>query len=407
MWDVDIGSSTLTERTRNVPLMGVQQTGDDNGVWRHIGTLTLALVPPSQRHVALVPVAQLPVATERTHFSVDDQLSRLHGMTRQKSDDIRMLARKLEQMQKALNALDAHRQELDHDRHALLQENGATERQLAELTEPLVTDLDFDLLLSLPGGIEKTMQLVTGAEVRWSRARDKVISLWGEYKQLQPQIEWVSQVQRRIQEIDAAHTEQQKAMRRAQERCREVANVEADVLHRQSMIRGLDQRARQAQGRASVPVEAALAISKERGKRDSLREVAAQLEILDRNLQPVSTSECNDCGTDRRDLALALQHGFERVASLLDEIEALRRPEDFGPRLASCRRAGAEAAEAIEALKLRHEDLSRQAEALQVKGQDQELSFARTIAQLKIRLTETEAKSMELEKRLGLPTVAA
>merc|ERR1711920_1122443 len=132
-------------------------------------------------------------------------------------------------MQKALVSVDAHRGDLERERGNLLQQTEGQRRYLQELAEPDLTDLDIELILSLPNGNAKIGNTLTGATERWSRARDHVISLWKDYQEAQSHVGKARHAQKQLRDFESIHAEQQRVLEKFKRRHAEVRQVRETV----------------------------------------------------------------------------------------------------------------------------------------------------------------------------------
>lgn len=306
-------------------------------------------------------------------------------------------------MQRALAALETHRAELQEERTSLLLDGESSQRQLRRMMEPDLTDLDVEILLTLPDGTERTARLFLGAEERWKRARDRVLSQWEELQRASQGMHRTRQLQQRFRELEAVHVEQQRALEQARSCCWEGAAAREAALNQRQMIRCLEERIRDAASWAGARAPLRdFALCKEKSQQDSLREVAVQLDILARREQRLQQGPCE------AELANLLRQKTQRVSLLLDELEQLqRRPEDVvgaqlaaGRQLFACAQRAAEAAQASMTLELQCEELRGQTEALEAESQQAALSFARQLAGLEVQLADREARCTWLEQRV-------
>merc|ERR1712125_22053 len=102
----------------------------------------------------------------------------------------------------------------------------------------------------------------------------------------------------------AVRIEQQRALELATKRYQDMAMVREAAMHQQRMIKGLELKVQEAKTRrqedGGVSAEAELLLSKERGKRDELREAAAQLEITTRPTRPKEMhATCDEAVADQ------------------------------------------------------------------------------------------------------------
>jgi len=59
--------------------------------------------------------------------------------------------------------------------------------------------------MSLRGGLERTSQVLIGAEVRWFNLRERVIGQWHKYEEAQRSATRTSQLHSKIDRLHAAH----------------------------------------------------------------------------------------------------------------------------------------------------------------------------------------------------------
>ena len=122
---------------------------------------------------------------------------------------LQLVATRLSAMQQVLNALTAHEADLSHDKDQELSEMKRLELILKELKEPFLTDLDFELMLSMPQGVKKVANLLLAAEQRWKNAREDVIGRWAEFTSLRQKLGEVQRLQQQLKDFQQVHKEQQ------------------------------------------------------------------------------------------------------------------------------------------------------------------------------------------------------
>ena len=83
------------------------------------------------------------------------------------------------------------------------------ETKLRNLTEPYMTDLDIEVLVSLPFGYRKMSMILLSAEHRWRSARDHVIAQWSEYTLLKEKLQEVKLLHQQLKDFSSVRKEQQ------------------------------------------------------------------------------------------------------------------------------------------------------------------------------------------------------
>eukprot|EP00438_Fugacium_kawagutii_P007439 Skav210448 [mRNA] locus=scaffold1297:175402:178522:+ [translate_table: standard] len=166
----------------------------------------------------LVAPEKLEVSSSRTPFAPAAQLEKLQSMNQALRKTLHLLAMKLSAMQQSLNVVSAHEADLLKEQEQLLSDMKRLELTLKELKEPYMTDLDVELLLSMPQGARKMANVLLAAEQRWKDAREEVIGRWAEFTSLRQKLGEVQQLQKQLKDF-------QQAMITAQLRCEERSAV--------------------------------------------------------------------------------------------------------------------------------------------------------------------------------------
>ena len=150
----------------------------------------------------------LEMASQK-RFSATLQLEKLRIMNQLQKDALHFLATKLATMQQSLNAITAHEKKLLEEKEVELADMKMLETKLKNLTEPYMTDLDIELLLSLPQGYRKVSVILLSAEHRWRNAREHVIAQWSEYTSLREKLGEVQSLDQQFKDFASVRKEQQ------------------------------------------------------------------------------------------------------------------------------------------------------------------------------------------------------
>lgn len=124
-------------------------------------------------------------------------------------ESLHLLAMKLSAMQQSLNVFSSHEADLLKEQEQLLSDMKRLELTLKEMKEPYMTDLDVELLLSMPQGARKMANILLAAEQRWKDAREVVIGRWADFTSLRPKLGEVQQLQQQFKDFQQVHKEQQ------------------------------------------------------------------------------------------------------------------------------------------------------------------------------------------------------
>jgi hypothetical protein len=132
----------------------------------------------------LVVPERLKVSSENRNLAPATQLEKLQNMNQASRQSLHLVATRLSAMQQVLNALTAHQADLLKEQDEQLSVMKRLELTLKEMKEPYLTDLDIELMLSMPHGARKMANILLAAEQRWKNAREDVIGRWAEFTSL-------------------------------------------------------------------------------------------------------------------------------------------------------------------------------------------------------------------------------
>eukprot|EP00913_Durusdinium_trenchii_P016772 g15764.t1 len=208
-------------------------------------------------------------------------------MNQQERKSLQFVATRLSAMQQCLNACSAHHSELWTEQESQLAEMNELEQKLKHLQEPYLTDLDFELMLSMSTGAQQISQLLLGAEQRWRNAREEVIARWAEYTSLREKLGEVKQVEQHLKEFQLVRTEQRtlgillwlKVMLEASKRAKMAQEAAATCTTQAKMIEELKLRSNECSSRLK-PAELQLIHCKEQRVHDVLQEKSEQLSLM-------------------------------------------------------------------------------------------------------------------------------
>lgn len=388
----DVLAAATTEQARSLSLLASRSHD-----WESAGSVTVALTRATKSHAPLISRRKLPLAKDVARFPLEWQLLQLRDMARRKQDKVHDMAFRLQHMQTALSKIADHRERLQTQRSQLLEENASLERQIKELAEPELTELDVDMLLSFPQGKQKLLLMMLGIEARWSKARDQVIQLWNDFQKVRKQVQGVQQLRHRIDTLGRAREHQQQAFAKANMQRQELTTIWEAVSHRRRMIQNLERQVEGALHSESPSVEAELALSRERGARDMLKEAAAQLDILlhksqaDSALKQKFKAKLRQMSLQADELSLEVERMHRDKANADAAEHAAPTLEDRAHALT----------QTIVELQLKHNHVCEEANMLEKQSQENALSVARELAQLKIQAAERGARIEQLESILA------
>ncbi|CAK0823893.1 unnamed protein product [Prorocentrum cordatum] len=158
-------------------------------------------------------------------FPVEDQLGRLRGMCQSQQRALAAVASQLERMQAGLQGAEGRRRTLEAEREELLRRTSDDCLRLERLTLPHLTDLDLDLMLSLPSGHGAVAGLIAACE-RWHGAQDEGIRTGlQELKQAREEAERARALLGGMRRLEAAREEQGLALQRAERAMAEMARA--------------------------------------------------------------------------------------------------------------------------------------------------------------------------------------
>ena len=152
---------------------------------------------------------RLKVTSENRNLKPATQLEKLQNMNRTSRQSLHLVATRLSAMQQVLNALTAHQAELLKEQDEQLSVMKRLELTLKEMKEPFLTDLDIELMLSMPQGARKMANILLAAEQRWKNAREDVIGRWAEFTSLRQKLAEVQRLQHMFNDFQQVHKEQQ------------------------------------------------------------------------------------------------------------------------------------------------------------------------------------------------------
>lgn len=392
---------TLTAtQVRMLTLMGDEMTGEGTSA-KKIGVLTLGVSAPRPDHIALLPIDELHHLVQLTQgpragdsqdaFSVTEKMTRLHAMNARQSEMVRELALKMEHRRAALDAAETHEADLKSERFALLEENEKYEKALQQKVNPVMTDLDMDLMLALPGGWSKVMHLLACADERARCAQDEVVDGWNKLQEAQETLNKTRPLVQRIADLEAAGEQQLQALKKAEDLQEERERIKEVARRQEKTVKHLQNSISSCGGGAGGNSVAKLAVSRERATRDELREALARLEM---SVQKPSE------GAEKAKLEEELRLRSEKVTRLVDALERHQFAQ-ANPRI-SADGAGQQVPdkiEAIEALQMQHESLQKRCIAVESQLREVAVGFAKEISKLKVDLADRDALVMELERR--------
>ena len=177
--------------------------------------MTVSIVGPCSGLIAkeLVVPERLQVSSEGQRFAAATQLEKLHSMNQLERKSLQFLATRLSAMQQCLNAFTEHHADLWKEQEEQLSDLETLEQNLQQMREPYMTDLDIELLLSMPQGYQKMSKILLVAEQRWRNARDEVIAQWAEFTSLRQKLGECRRIEQDFKEFQLVRKEQQKLWR--------------------------------------------------------------------------------------------------------------------------------------------------------------------------------------------------
>lgn len=292
--------------------------GDED--WVQIGEVTLSLGPARPDLPALVPINQLPTIPRISRPSAAQELDKLRGMAAEQLQALDGMGKKLSLMRKGLDVLEVQRGSLDKTREKMLEDNEGISRQLTRLQLPNLSDLDIEVMLSLPDGLKCFAQTLWKVQERWQRERIRTVATFKGYEEVKKALEVKRGLEERIETMKALHKEQKGALLAASEKVAEAEEVKSVVDRQQELVLGLEAKVREAveARRANGgPAEAALEFGKLQAENDALRAKLERLAMKLRQEHPTHDP------TDVLELELALKKKTEQVEKLKEERDAL------------------------------------------------------------------------------------
>lgn len=386
--------------------------------WEETGAVLANLGLPMASYIDLVPSHKLPSAPAQVlSLPPEEKLIRLKAMGKTQENSLRALATRLESMQKALSSLETHQQKLASERDDLISESGVCKKQLAQIKEPHMTDLDIELMLSLPAGFRGFSAVMLATEERWKRARDEVIGQWAKYQELRKEVEIVRNLQQKLQSFEPLRLEQQRALGEATRRAQEAGQVRDAAARQASLIAVLERKTREAKDAGGPKAELQLLCLQEQGARDVLREKEEQIALqLGKHfvLDP-GNSQKRGARDGVMDLAREVEKKTQEVQALLSKCEQIRiakkpvlKPAAELKRGDSQRRAMeedmSEAEKAVQQAQLLGEDLQRRCDLEEVDIKKQAQKYGIELAKLKSELADKSSRVSQLEAKLGVGT---
>lgn len=152
---------------------------------------------------------KLPVSSGNRSFTAISQLEKVRSMNQASRQSLHLVAMQLSAMQQSLNALTTHQAELVKEQDVELSDMKHLELSLKEMKEPYMTDLDIEVLLSMPHGSRKMANILLAAEQRWKNAREDVIGKWAEFTSMREKLGEVQHLQQQLKDFQKVRKEQQ------------------------------------------------------------------------------------------------------------------------------------------------------------------------------------------------------
>ncbi|CAK9047738.1 Uncharacterized protein SCF082_LOCUS26693 [Durusdinium trenchii] len=439
-----VEAHTLEERfpsahVLSAPMFQPRDEASEEDLWEEIGVVTLSICLPISSYVELVTPEKLQVSSGYQSFAALTQLEKLRSMNQQERKSLQFVATRLSAMQQCLNACSAHHSELWTEQESQLAEMNELEQKLKHLQEPYLTDLDFELMLSMSTGAQQISQLLLGAEQRWRNAREEVIARWAEYTSLREKLGEVKQVEQHLKEFQLVRTEQRKVMLEASKRAKMAQEAAATCTTQAKMIEELKLRSNECSSRLK-PAELQLIHCKEQRVHDVLQEKSEQLSLMIRP-RPRDEAEVPEESRLVETLASKVYQRTQRVMELLSEVSRLQRAaapdgpparrsvrvvSDVAPRAPRTSGEAAplhvrrespdpvesegrnvldDAVQAMVAAQLRCEDLERRSASVEEQLlRRQGGSWGQELGTLKAELQRKTVLLSQLERSLGLVT---
>lgn len=186
---------------------------------------------------------------------MQERIDFVRRMSREETAKSLELVTKLQEWTRSLTKLERFQEELRKRKNEILERNLEAEAQLKNLETPNLTDLDFDVIMAVPGGIEKAMNYVSTAVRRCDSAREEVENIWHEFNRVLPSLQEARDTEKRLEEVQIASKELQTHL--------EAANVEYAKVERerqrcedlQALIENLEERVEGTSGTTLARLE--------------------------------------------------------------------------------------------------------------------------------------------------------
>jgi len=329
-------------------------------------------------------------AKDPTHQEPADDLRSLQHMGAKKKKLVTTLMAKIQDTGDALDAAEKEKRNLEDKKSMLLTAQGQMTKTLDDMCTPFLTDLDFDLLMSIEGGVGKMMHLMYTARGRLEHAQNDVLEQWKRYEGLQPSIQDVHALEKRIREVEEASQEQASMVTVVKGRYEECSRLRSVVHTQQASIERMEKTALRWKDGASW--ERKLEMIKEKTDHDRLEQLYQQVSM---DLPETTTSH----SALKSQLSIQNEQLDKRRMDLLCALET--RYDSSTTSNALVLHAEKDAKEACQAFRTQYGCLLGRKEAFEGKIRQQGLEFTTKVVNLKKELADrdSELESLRFRKK--------
>eukprot|EP00397_Hematodinium_sp_SG-2012_P037909 GEMP01041168.1.p1 GENE.GEMP01041168.1~~GEMP01041168.1.p1 ORF type:complete len:373 (+),score=102.79 GEMP01041168.1:382-1500(+) len=361
--------------------------------------LTVVVRVSEASTASLMPRMEIPPAgtvnSEKEEKSMFDMLSN-------KKTLVLEIMGKIEDAGVALTAADEEKCKLEKEKNVLLRFQEDMIKALDDMRTPFLTDLDLDLLLAVEGGIEQMMDLMSQAHSRLERAQAEVFNQWKEYENLLSKIKEVQAIEKRIREVEEASRELSAILDAAHKNNEECSRLHSIVDTQQRSIEQTEKTL--VACTSNMNWECKLDIMRAKTDHEKLEQVYQQVSLMQ-----LSETDFVDRAEQKARLSVQNEDLEKRRIEILGKLEsrldiARGRARDTFQGENDLRQAERDAEAACQSLRARYGALHDRNETFEEELPAQALKFANEIGDLKIQLTERDAKVEVLQRRLAAMT---
>jgi len=360
--------------------------------------VTVKVRLPEACTTTMSSLASATASTIHIRSSEEEEKS-LREMTRNKQAQIMELMGKIQDSGVALRAAEEEKRKYEIDKQSLLQMQDSMQRKLDDLRFPVLTDLDFDMMVSVPGGLEKMMHIMWQAQRRYENARAHVLDQWKEFEALQEHLEAVQLIENRIQEVASAGKEQSEALLQAQKANVECNRLQSLVSTQGNSIQLMEEKLKQCI--VQHDWECKLDVMKEKTHHEKLEQVYEQVSLMQ-----LSESEVKELGQLKVELQVENEKLEEKRLELLEALgsrfdAARHRARSTKSSEEDLLRAERYDEEEVSSLETNYEILLGREKALEDEMRQKALEYVKEIGDLKMELSHRDVQVMVLQRQLA------